>query len=192
MAHRWLIALGLGLLQWGQVAYAVDLFRDESYRPLVADRRAHRVGDALTVIVVENSSATATAGTKADKGAEGGVKATTPLRQNNYSLGISEGFDGSGRIARTGRVAAQLSVSVKAIEPNGDLRIEGEQNIEINDEKQAIRVEGTVRPVDISETNTVMSNRIANAQITYVGDGVLAESQHRGWLTRVLSFLGLI
>ena len=179
-------------IQFSSATGAADLYRDETYRPLTADRRAQRVGDVLTVLVVENSSASATADTKTDKSADAGLKSSTPTRQRNYSLGLSENFDGGGKIARSGRLAAQLSVAVVGIEANGDLRVKGEQNLEINGEKQAIRLEGTVRPVDVSETNTVTSNRIANAQITYIGDGVLAESQRKGWLARILSFLGLI
>lgn len=188
------VMAALILMQCANLASAADLFRDEDYRSLTSDRRAYQVGDVLTVLVVENSSASATAGTKADKGGDiGGHGSTiTPPRKYDFALGFSENFDGGGRIARTGRVAAQISVAVVGIEANGDLRVKGEQNLEINDEKQAIRVEGTVRRADISETNTVMSSRISNAQITYIGDGVLAESQHKGWLTRVLSFLGLI
>jgi flagellar L-ring protein precursor FlgH len=173
-------------------ASAADLFQEEQYRPLTADRRALRVGDVLTVLVVENSSASASAGTKTDKNADLGLNSSMPGKQLNYSVGLSENFDGVGKIARSGRVAAQLSVAVVALETNGDLYIEGEQNLEINGETQAIRIAGRVRPNDISDTNTIISSRISNANITYVGDGVLAESQHKGWLTRVLSFLGLI
>lgn len=173
-------------------ANAANLFQEEQYRPLTADRRAHSVGDVLTVLVVENSSASATAGTKTDKSADVGYINSMLGKQSNYSLGLSENFDGGGRIARSGRIAAQLSVSVIAVEANGDLRIKGKQNLEINGEAQSIRIEGRVRPNDISDANTVISSRISNASITYFGDGILAESQDKGWLSRVLSFLGLI
>lgn len=184
--------MGLLLCLYQIPAHAADLYKEEAYRPLTADRKAQRVRDVLTVLVVENSSATATAGTKTDKSADVGAKASRPGKQSDYALGLSENFDGSGKIARTGRIAAQLSVAVVAIEPNGDLRIKGEQNLVINGETQAIRLEGTVRAADISDANTVPSNRISNANITYIGDGVLAENQHKGWLSRILSFLGLI
>jgi flagellar L-ring protein precursor FlgH len=173
-------------------AHAINLYQDDAYRPLTGDRRGQRVGDVITVQVIENSSAAASAGTQTEKSNDGAIKQTTPNRQRGYSLGLSENFDGNGKISRTGRLLAQLSVTVVAVEPNGDLRIKGDQNLEINGEKQAISLEGRVRPIDVSETNTVVSSRISEAKITYIGDGVLAESQHKGWLSKVLSFLGLI
>ena len=80
---------------------------------------------------------------------------------------------------------------VVGIEPNGDLRIAGDQLLEVNDEKQMISLEGKVRPEDVSENNSVVSNRIADAKIHYVGDGVLADGQKPGLITRVLTWLGL-
>jgi flagellar L-ring protein precursor FlgH len=172
--------------------YAADLYQPADYRALTSDRRARSVGDVLTVLVVENSSASSSAGTSTDKGADGGVRFVTPNRQRSYGLGLEETFDGSGKVSRTGRLLAQLSVNIVAIRPNGDLMVQGEQQIEINGEKQAIRIEGRVRPVDVSEGNAVLSSRIADSRITYVGDGVLAESQRKGWLPRILSLLGLL
>lgn len=171
---------------------AESLYKPETYRALTSDRRAYRVGDILTVLVVENSSASATSGTSTDKGNDTGIRFLSPNSQKNYSLGINESFDGGGRIARTGRLLAQISVAVTAIDNTGDLKIKGEQLIEINGEKQSINLEGRVRPRDIDEQNTVLSNRIAEAKLTYVGDGVLAESQHKGWLSRLISLLGLL
>lgn len=173
-------------------SFAVNLYHSDDYRPLTSDRRGKKIGDVITVLVTESSSAAASAGTQTDKSNNGGISHTTPSRQRSYSLGLSENFDGGGKISRTGRLLAQLSVTVIDIGPNGDLYVKGDQNIEINGEKQSISLEGRVRPVDISEANTVASSRISDAKITYIGDGVLAESQHKGWLSRVLSFLGLI
>lgn len=190
MSGRFWTALTLFIV--AAPSYAVNLYSSADYHPLTSDRRGRQVGDVITVLVTENSSAAASAGTQTDKSNDGAVNQTTPKRQRNYSLGLSENFDGSGKISRTGRLLAQLSVTVVDIKPNGDLYVKGDQNIEINGEKQSISLEGRVRPIDISEANTVVSSRISDAKITYIGDGVLAESQHKGWLSRVLSFLGLI
>lgn len=168
-------------------AGAANLYRAEDYRALTADRRAQRIGDVLTVLVVENSSASATAGTRTEKATDAGIRITSPSRQRGYAFGVEDNFDGNGKIARTGRLLAQLSVVVTGMEPNGDLRVKGEQLLEINGEKQLINLAGRVRPIDIGEGNTVPSNRIADAQITYVGDGVLADNQSKGWLTRLIS-----
>jgi flagellar L-ring protein precursor FlgH len=84
-----------------------------------------------------------------------------------------------------------LTVTVKGVAENGDLLIAGEQLLEINNERQQIKVEGRVRPHDISDVNTVLSTRIADAKISYVGDGDLADRQRPSWWHRLLTWFGL-
>lgn len=172
--------------------YSETLYQSDNYRSLTSDHRAYRVGDVLTVLILENSSASATSGTNTGKSNDAGIKFSSPQSQKDYTLGLQENFDGKGRIARTGKLLAQISVTVKDINVNGDLIISGNQEIAINDEKQSINIVGKVRPIDVDEKNTVLSTRISDARITYLGDGVLADSQHKGWLSRVITFLGLI
>lgn len=173
-------------------SHAETLYHADSYRSLTSDRRAYQIGDVLTVLIVENSSASATAGTNTDKSNNVGIKFSIPNRQEESALSLQEEFDGRGKIARSGKLLAQISVTVKDINPNGDLLISGDQLIEINDEKQSINIKGKVRPIDIDARNSVLSTRIADAQIKYVGDGVLADSQHKGWLSKIITFLGLL
>lgn len=173
-------------------SHAETLYQADSYRSLTSDRRAYQIGDVLTVLIVENSSASATAGTNTDKSNNVGIKFSIPNRQEESALSLQEEFDGRGKIARSGKLLAQISVTVKDINPNGDLLISGDQLIEINDEKQSINIKGKVRPIDIDARNSVLSTRIADAQIKYVGDGVLADSQHKGWLSKIITFLGLL
>lgn len=174
------------------MAHADDLFKATNYRPLTSDHRAFRVGDTLTVLVVENSSASANADSTMHKQSDIGIKATSPQRQHNAGLSLSDDFNGKGNTARNGRLLAQLTVSVVDVDTNGDLLVAGEQSLEINKDKQQIKLEGRVRRADIGEGNAVPSSRLADARISYVGDGVLGDAQHRGWLPRILSFLGLM
>jgi len=83
-------------------------------------------------------------------------------------------------------------VRVVDVAPNGDLVVAGQQLIEVNEEKQEIKLEGRVRAVDVSESNTVLSTRLADAKIWYVGDGLLGEKQRPGILTRILSWLRIL
>src|SRR5260221_10784821 len=165
-------------------ARAESLYREESFRPLTSDYRASRVGDVLTVQVFENSSAAASADTSTAKTGSVGATLHSPVPIKNAGLDpkagldINEDFSGKGKIQRSGKLLAQLTVTVRAVAPNGDLIVAGTQLIEVNDEKQNIVLEGRVRPGDISESNTVVSSRLADARISYVGDGVLGEKQH--------------
>ncbi len=175
-------------------AAAEGLYREASFRSLTSDHRAYRPGDVLTVLVLENASASASANTTTEKRGGIGVSvvAIPSARDRNVAIDLNEDFAGKGSINRSGRVLAQLSVTVIALAPNGDMIVAGKQLIEVNDERQSIALEGRVRPVDVGESNTVLSSRIADAKITYVGDGVLAEKQRPGILTRILSWLGIL
>jgi flagellar L-ring protein precursor FlgH len=169
-----------------------SLYKPESFQSLTADRRAHRVGDALTVLVFENSSASASADTTTEKRGGLGIALSTHSTDKRANVDLSEDFAGKGRIQRSGRLLATLTVSVAALAPNGDLIVAGSQLIEVNEEKQHIQLEGRVRPSDVTEANTVVSSRIADARISYVGDGILGEKQRPGILTRLLSWLGIL
>lgn len=173
-------------------AFAESLYRDESFQSLTADRRAYRVGDALTVLVVENSSASSSADTTTEKRGGVGIALSTHNEDKRANVDLTENFAGKGKIQRAGRLLATLTVSVAAIASNGDLVVSGSQLIEVNEEKQHIQLEGRVRPTDVSEANTVLSSRIAEAKISYVGDGLLGEKQRPGILTRFLSWLRIL
>jgi len=168
-----------------------SLYVERDFQALTSDRRVHRVGDLLTVLIFENASATSSADTGSSRDASVGVG----LARTTYSLGASvsanNDFTGVGRTQRAGRVLAQLTVTVRDIAPNQDLILGGEQQLEINGEKQVIRIEGRARPRDISELNTVVSTRIADARISFIGDGVLADRQRPGWWHQLLSLFGL-
>lgn len=171
---------------------AENLYQAEQFRALVADKRAYRVGDNLTVLVYENASATATAGTSSDKSI--GINYSVAANNTNHQGALSAGDEaqGKGRIQRSGKLLAQITVTVKAIEPSGLLAVSGEQLIAVNDETQEIKLEGKVRPIDIGENNTIISSRLSDAKISYIGEGILGDRQRPGIITRILNWLGLI
>lgn len=173
------------------VAAGQSLYSEQSFHPLTSDARARGVGDHLTVIVLENASATSTADTRASNDNTAGLSGTAKSMQGSVDLRTGSSFDGSGRTQRSGRLAAQLTVSVVGVTPNGDLMVQGQQLIEINGERQEISLGGRVRPADISQDNTVLSTRLGDAQIKFVGDGVVSERQRLGWLSRIFLWLGL-
>ncbi|WCM91106.1 flagellar basal body L-ring protein FlgH [Acidovorax sp. NCPPB 2350] len=171
---------------------AESLYNEQTFRPLTADNRAFRVGDVLTVQVFENSSATTSAdtGTRRRNGlsAELGHRSGTVAQTG---IGVNGDFDGGGRTQRTNRVLATLTVSVREILPNGDLRVAGEQSLTVNQEPQKVTLEGRVRPLDISDGNVVLSTRLADARISYVGEGDIAERSRRPWWRGLLDAMGL-
>lgn len=185
-------SLLLALLAFPPACGAQSLFQEAEFRSLTADIRAYRAGDTLTVLIVESSSASSTANTTTEKRASLGITAGLTNRTEKANVGINEDFAGKGQIQRSGRLLAQITVRVTEVAPNGDLVVAGQQLIEVNEEKQEIKLEGRVRAVDVSESNTVLSTRLAEAKILYVGDGLLGEKQRPGILTRILSWLRIL
>jgi len=172
-------------------AVAESLYHEGAFQPLVADNKAHKVGDAITVLVYENSSAASSVDTAAGRKANVGVDfQATFAKSRTGNLATHNDFDGSATTQRAGKVLAQIGVTVVAVEPNGELRIAGEQLLEINREKQQIKLEGRVRPQDVTDGNTVMSTRIADARIRYVGEGDLASRTRPSWWHQLLTLVG--
>ncbi len=100
---------------------------------------------------------------------------------------MADDFKGTGTTNRTGSIVGTITARVTEVMPNGTLSVESRKEITINHEKQVLILRGAVRPEDISITNMVASNKVADAEIFLVGDGVLQEKQKPGWLVRILN-----
>lgn len=161
-------------------------------RSLFADRKAHRPGDMLTVVITEVASATATARTRADKEESVFGQINQPdERPWNLDLAFGNDFEGGGQIQRSGRLLGKLTVVVQSVDAHGNLEVIGEQDIRVNNEEQRIALSGRVRSEDIAPDNTIASSRIANARIDFKGEGVLARKQSPGLLTKLFDLFGL-
>lgn len=187
----WVLFAGLAACGL-QSALAVDsLYKEDQYQSLTSDRRGMKVGDLVTVQIFETSSATSTADTRSDRTADVGLEVAGTQRRLRRSASVSNDMQGQGRTERTGRLLAQVTVSIQEVLPNGDLRLAGDQMLEINDERQQIRLEGRIRPIDVQENNLVVSTRLADAKISYLGTGVLGDKQKPAWWQRLVTALGL-
>jgi len=153
------------------------------------------VGDILTIIVQETSSANKNNETKTEKNSSwtaavssflfpGFVqyKGTTPAVQYNSDLK----HDGSGAINNSETIVDQVAVTVKDVLPNHNLVIEGRRETSFSGERQTIVLHGIVRPEDVTSTDTVMSYNVADATIQIVGKGTVSDAQNKGWFTRIL------
>lgn len=181
----------LVLLVCVQSVSAATLYVPGQFQSLTSDLRARRVGDLITVMVYENASASSAANTNVGREAGIGFDAQGTVKGWSAGLDVNNQTDGRGRTQREGKLLAQITVTIKAIGENGDLVIAGEQLLEINNERQQIAIEGRIRPQDVSDTNVVLSTRIANAKIRYSGEGDLADKQRPAWWQRFLTLFGL-
>lgn len=168
-----------------------SLYRPDTYQALTSDLRARRIGDLITVMVYENASASSTANTTAARDANVGLNVQGNGKRWDARINAGNQMDGRGRTEREGKVLAQITVSIRAIGERGDLTIAGEQVVDINNERQQISIEGQVRPQDVSDTNVVLSTRIANARIRYSGQGDVSDKQRPAWWQRLLSLFGV-
>ncbi|MFS2053761.1 flagellar basal body L-ring protein FlgH [Variovorax sp. Varisp41] len=188
-----LAAIGLALCCGIALPAASEsLYQEGSFRPLTADNKAFRVGDSLTIQVFENSSASSSAntGTRRANDISGSVTQTGNRVVGQLGIGIAGEFDGGGRTQRTNKLLATLTVTVKEVLPNQELRVAGEQQLMVNEELQKVNLEGRVRPQDISDGNVVLSTRLADARITYVGEGEVSDRARRSLWRRVLDIWG--
>ena len=151
-----------------------------------SDRRAKKVGDILSVTLSETFSsnkAVTNSSKKADAiGAEIGP---TGIMRNFAGLGGSasktNSFSGSMATNQSNSLTGTLSATVVRVFPNGNLEIKGQKKLRITEGTEYIRLSGIIRPQDISTTNSVASSKIAEAQIEYVGAGILDSASKPGW-----------
>ncbi|MBE0617100.1 MAG: flagellar basal body L-ring protein FlgH [Proteobacteria bacterium] len=173
---------------------ATSLWVDES--PLTAayeDRRARQIGDLVTVEVVESSEASREASTDVsrDSSVAAGIDNLVGVDLNvrgfepKLAASTANSFKGSGATKRKDLLRTRVAARVVQILEDGNLVLEGRRQVRVNEETQYLFVRGIARPTDISPDNTIASAALADAQVLYGGNGLVAAQQKPGWLYRV-------
>lgn len=167
-----------------QANYDIRLFENHA---------ARRVGDILTVTLVERTRAQKISELDASKDNSISVSAPTLWgvasqallgHDLETSMSSSHEFIGEGRANQSNNLTGDISVTVVELLPNGNLKIRGEKRVTMNDGSEYIRLSGIVRPQDITVSNTVPSTKVADPTIMYTGDGSVANSGKVGWFAR--------
>lgn len=163
---------------------------------LLGDHRASKRGDILTVVVEINDQATInnSSGRSRKASDKVGVPSLFGIPQrldavlpdgatsaDLVSTNSASTFAGSGNVARNEKVTLRLAATVVEKLPNGVLRIEGQQQVRVNNEMRDLLVSGYVRPDDISRQNEITYDKIADAQISYGGRGQISDMQQPSW-----------
>jgi flagellar L-ring protein precursor FlgH len=169
------------------------IYQPESARMnLNEDRRAFFVGDTLTIVIEEKTSASKKSSGNAAR--TGSTALTVPtvagvpfktFQGMNIEADSSQKFSGAGDASSNNLFSGNLAVTVIEVYPNGNLLVSGEKQVTINQGTEFIRFSGVVNPVNVTFTNTVSSTRVADARIEYRGNGYINEAQTMGWLSRV-------
>ncbi len=154
---------------------------------------ARRVGDTLTIRLVETTDAQKSSSTETSKGSSISVPAPTiagrniPFRSSTWGatdVTADNSFTGEGSSRQSNSITGEITVTVAKRWPNGNLLVRGEKWITINQGREFVRLSGIVRAADINPDNTVLSTRVADARISYASRGALADANTPGLLSR--------
>jgi flagellar L-ring protein FlgH len=171
-----------------------SLYQDSYGLTLFGDRKAHFVGDIITITLSEKTVSTKSSKVDVTKnnstdfngGADTLLGTNPSLKGLTLSTSIAQKrkFAGDAGADQSNSLQGNITVTVAEILPNGNLVVRGEKWMTLNSGDEFIRISGIVRPDDVAPDNTVVSTRLANAKISYSGKGTLADSQSMGWVSR--------
>ena len=160
---------------------------------LFEDTTAKYVGDVITIILIENTNASATSNTNSSKDNKVELPGPTLAGQKVTKDGIEiltnkfngeREFSGQGTSAMNSSLNGKISVTVADVLPNRNLIVRGEKMMMLNQSDEYVRFIGIVRPQDIAQDNTIKSTRVANTHIAYGGQGDLSTANKMGPLGR--------
>lgn len=185
-----------------QSLWAESLWRDQSHAArMFADPKAFNVGDIVTVIIQESATISASKSSSTDKSSSVNANlvellyaSSGFLRGDNAELpgaewSSSDTFSGGGSLSDVQSAQTQLSAVVTDRQPNGNLVIEGVRRTVLNNETNFVVLRGIIRPRDIASDNTILSSRIADAEVQLVAEGSMTEAQRKGWLNRMYDWV---
>ena len=168
-----------------------SIYQAGTSRTLFEDRRARYVGDTMTILITETTSASTKSNTNASRSTS--IKASVPtisglpgksLQGLDLSASSSNSLAGKGDAAANNVFTGSITVTVIEVLPNGNLQVSGEKQVSIGAGTEFIRLSGIVNPYFISTANTISSTNVADARIEYKESGVISEAQIMGWLAR--------
>ena len=160
---------------------------------LFVDQRARRIGDIITIELIEKTNASKKASTKTKK--DHSMDIATPSIYGGPVTYIGKeilaatadaqrDFSGEGDSTQSNSLTGRISVTVINVLPNGNLMVRGEKLLTLNQGSERIQLSGIIRAADVAPDNTVRSTQVADAQISYAGEGALADANTSGWMAR--------
>lgn len=164
------------------------------YAPLYQGNRASRVGDPVTILLVETTTASKSVSSSSDKSGSGSITPPTAgllsfLNPNALNASSSSSFSGQGSAAQQSSLVAAISVTIAEVRANGTALVKGEKKMLLSQGDEWIRFSGIVRLIDIDQDNTITSTRVADAHVEYSGKGALQRASKQGWLSRFFNFI---
>lgn len=166
----------------------------DGYAALYEGARARRIGDPLTIVLVERTSASKSASSKLDSA--GGFSLTPPttgalnlFNKSDATMSGGRNFNGTGTADQANALSGEISVTVAEVYPNGTMLVQGQKRVTLNRGDEFVQIKGIIRTADIDAYNRVPSTRVADARIAYTGKGDVARASRQGWLSRFFQIL---
>jgi flagellar L-ring protein precursor FlgH len=163
------------------------------YAPLHMGLRARQVGDPVTILLLESTTASKTVASKSDK--SGGVSLTPPsagplsIDPNKLKASSDSTFKGQGNASQTSTLASTLSVTIAEVRPNGTALVRGEKRMLLSQGNEWVQFSGIVRLIDIDLENRIPSTKVADARVEYAGKGALQRASKQGWLGQFFNMI---
>jgi flagellar L-ring protein precursor FlgH len=166
-----------------------SLYNPANFAGLASDRRARRVGDLITIRLIERTQAQKSASADSNRTSDTAVKLPdvppfSYVPDGLFAGGQTQTFKGNGTAAQNNQLFGEITVTVSAVLPGGILAIAGEKRLTLNRGEEQVQLTGLVRIEDIGPENSVASTRVADARIRYSGTGQIADQSRSGWLQR--------
>lgn len=157
---------------------------------LFEDIKARRVGDILTVLLVEQTSGTKSSDTNLNQSTDIGIGVPSiggrTYPEVTATLGSNNSFSGESGSSQSNRLNGSIAVTVVDVLPGGNLLVQGEKWIQINQGREYIRLHGIIRQRDVAPNNTILSTQVAEARIEYSGVGSTSHANVLGWVGKLL------
>lgn len=171
-----------------------SIYTDNGVGLFPSGHTSKEVGDIINITMLETFSATKSSSAASSKSDAFDVTLPTGLpniltggfEAGSLTSGTAQNFSGSGTASQSNTLTGSMSVTVTRVFTNGNLEIAGQKKLTLTNGDEYVRVRGIIRPQDINQDNIVLSSRIADAQITYIGAGQVGDSVNQGWLSRGL------
>lgn len=179
-------------VKWPKKQVNGSIFQQGMAVQFFESRAARRPGDIVTIVLKEKMQASKQANASVSKDTAHNISASALFGRTQLGEGLgttvagAKSFDGKGSADQSNNITGEIACIVTDVMPNGNLVISGRKKITLNRGDEYITVSGIVRPDDVSSDNSVLSTKVASAEIAYTGRGEIAESNRMGWLSRFL------
>lgn len=178
-----------------QVALNGAIFQPATgYSALHEGTRARRVGDLVTVMLVEDLDSTKSTSASTDREGSAGIDPPTAgllsfLNPDALNASAQSSFNGQGIASQRSTLTGSIAVTIAEVRPNGTALVVGERRMQLSQGDEWVQFAGIMRLADVSAENRVLSTQIADAQIIYGGSGAIQQASRPGWLSRFFNIV---